>query len=95
LNANDLLLHDLGRRFFRQELRFDLDAVIKHARYCSEVQVVRPRDLIVADLLALGVDLVDRPPVGTFVLWLCVQPEPMLQMKIHRLLPVSGILPTP
>jgi hypothetical protein len=39
--------------------------------------------LIVTDLLTLGVDLVDRPVVETLVLWLGVEPEPALQMKIH------------
>ena len=63
-------------------VRLDLDAFTKRARRCSEVKRPDPRDLIVTDLLTLGIDLVDRPFVEAFVLWLG-QPNPVLQVKIH------------
>jgi hypothetical protein len=55
--------------------RLNLNAVRKRTRRCSKVQRPGPWDLIVTDLLTLGVDLVDRPFVEDLVLRLGEQPE--------------------
>jgi hypothetical protein len=77
LCSNDLAFLNLWwlrRGFAHPQMRLDLDAVRKDARRCSEVQRPVPRDLIVTDLLTLGVDLFDCPAVESLVLLLDVQP---------------------
>ena len=68
---------------FELERLTDFEALGKNTRCCCEVERPFPWDLVAAGLLILGVDLVDRPFVEVLVLWLRVQPEFALQMKIH------------